>query len=199
MKRLRIQRPSPGTIIAMTALVVAVGGTAIAGPLANKSALSKSEKKQTKKLAQSEIQKAAPTLSVANADTVDGLDATALKVVSAATVNIALVSLTGAYTPVATVNITTQAPSRILATGSVEMTGDTSDERAQCKLVIDGVSGPETETTFDDINTNNEAVVSMDFSVSRPAGTYTATVQCAALSGTVGKDDASINVWGIPD
>jgi hypothetical protein len=75
------RRPSPGTVLGMIALIVALAGTAIAGPLASKSTLDKQEKKQVRKLARGEINKAAPTLSVANAatavnaGTVDGHDA----------------------------------------------------------------------------------------------------------------------------
>jgi hypothetical protein len=54
-------------IVAGAALVVAVAGTAIAAPLATKALLNKKEKNQTRSIAQSEITKAAPGLSVASA------------------------------------------------------------------------------------------------------------------------------------
>ncbi len=62
-------RPSPGTIFGLLALVVAVAGTAIAGPLATTSVLNKKEKKQVKNIAKSQINKLAPRLSVASANT----------------------------------------------------------------------------------------------------------------------------------
>src|SRR5215475_4587726 len=66
MKRI-IRRPSPAMIVAIAALVAALGGTAVAGPQAIISALNKKEKKQTRNIANSEIDKRAPGLSVANA------------------------------------------------------------------------------------------------------------------------------------
>ena len=50
-------RPSPGTVLGVLALVVAVAGTAIAGPLATTSVLSKGEKKQVRKIAKGQANK----------------------------------------------------------------------------------------------------------------------------------------------
>ena len=61
------QRPSMGTIFGLAALVVALAGTAIAAPLAIKSAFSKAEKKQVKKIATKQINTLAPGLFVAHA------------------------------------------------------------------------------------------------------------------------------------
>ncbi|MGZ5342898.1 MAG: hypothetical protein ACXWEK_07675 [Solirubrobacterales bacterium] len=49
------------------ALIVALAGTAIAGPLATTSVLNKKEKKQTRNIARNEIKAAAPNLSVRSA------------------------------------------------------------------------------------------------------------------------------------
>lgn len=62
-------RPAPGTVLGLIALVVAVAGTAFADPLATNSVLNKKEKKQTRNIARAEIAKAAPNLSVRNAQT----------------------------------------------------------------------------------------------------------------------------------
>jgi hypothetical protein len=64
--RLSGKRPSPATLLSIIAIVLAVTGTAAAG-VATISSLDKQEKKQTRKIAQSEIAKAAPGLSVASA------------------------------------------------------------------------------------------------------------------------------------
>ncbi|HSD25521.1 MAG TPA: hypothetical protein VLB79_14470 [Solirubrobacterales bacterium] len=73
MSRFRNARPSPAMIVAVTALVVAVVGTAMAAPTAIESVLNKKEKKQTKAIAKnqanSQITQRAPGLSVANANT----------------------------------------------------------------------------------------------------------------------------------
>jgi hypothetical protein len=64
---IRRHRPAPGTVLGLLALIVALAGTAIAGPLATTSVLNKKEKKQTRKIARAEISAAAGNLSVANA------------------------------------------------------------------------------------------------------------------------------------
>ncbi len=58
---------SPAMIVAVAALVVALGGTAV-GSVATISALSKKEKKQTRNIAGQEIDKKAPSLAVASAN-----------------------------------------------------------------------------------------------------------------------------------
>jgi hypothetical protein len=76
MSRIAKQLSSPGMLIALLALIAAVAGTAVAGQLAGKSALSKKEKKQTRNIATGVIQGLAPGLSVrqaANADKVNGV------------------------------------------------------------------------------------------------------------------------------
>ena len=78
MTRIKHRRPSPAILVAVIALVAALGGSAVA-EVATTSKLNKKEKKQTKKIAKQQankqIDKKASGLSVANADTVDGVDA----------------------------------------------------------------------------------------------------------------------------
>jgi len=66
MQRLRGRKPSPAMVVSIIALAFAVAGSAVAG-VATISVLSKKEKKQTRNIANSEIDKRAPGLSVANA------------------------------------------------------------------------------------------------------------------------------------
>lgn len=68
------RRPSPAMIVAMTALIVALAGTAMAAPTAIKSILNKKEKKQTKNIAKNQINALAPGLSVKHADTAGSAD-----------------------------------------------------------------------------------------------------------------------------
>ena len=73
MSRIKHTKPSPAIVIAVLALIAAVAGTAVAGPVAttSKDKLSKKEKQQTKKIAKKQakkqIEKKASGLSVANA------------------------------------------------------------------------------------------------------------------------------------
>jgi hypothetical protein len=80
LSRFRASRPSPAILVAVVALVAAVAGTAIADPVASTSAINK---KKVKKIATKQINKLAPSLSVAeaetantanNANTLDGLE-----------------------------------------------------------------------------------------------------------------------------
>ena len=195
------RRPSPSMLVAGAALVVALAGTGIAGPLATKSALSKAEKKQTRKLAVAEINKAAPRLSVAkaaNADTVDGANASDLRTSSAFNQNNDVIPIPGGMdTVVASATITTQSAGRILATGSAELLGADSDERGQCQIRIDGTDSFNYESAADDVGTDNEFVIAVNFAVERPAGTYTANLECRASAGTVSKEDAAISVYAL--
>ena len=65
--------PSPAMIVAVIALVFAVAGTAVAA-VATVSALSKKEKKQIKRIADREVKKFAPGLSVKSADSAKTAD-----------------------------------------------------------------------------------------------------------------------------
>jgi hypothetical protein len=69
------RRPSPAMIVAATALIVALAGTAMAAPTAIKSILNKKEKKQAKNIAKNQVNALAPGLSVKHADTATNADA----------------------------------------------------------------------------------------------------------------------------
>lgn len=68
------RRPSPAMIVAATALIVALAGTAMAAPTAIKSILNKKEKKQVKNIAKNQVNKLAPGLSVKHANTAGSAD-----------------------------------------------------------------------------------------------------------------------------
>ena len=63
---------SPAVVISILALVAGITGAAVAGPIASTSKLSKKDKKKVRKIADSEINKLAPGLSVKSASTVGG-------------------------------------------------------------------------------------------------------------------------------
>lgn len=65
----RIGRPSPAMVVAIAALIVALSGTAIAGGVLNKKKVKKITNKVSKKVANKQITKRAPGLSVASANT----------------------------------------------------------------------------------------------------------------------------------
>jgi hypothetical protein len=71
MERLKGRKPSPAMVVSIIALVFALAGSAAAG-VATISALSKKEKKQTRNIADSEVNKLAPGLSVKSAGALAG-------------------------------------------------------------------------------------------------------------------------------
>jgi hypothetical protein len=84
MGRIKGRKPSPATLISIVALIFAVTGTAAAG-VATVSVLNKKERKQTRSIADSEVNRLAPGLSVksansanaaTNSDNLDGHDST---------------------------------------------------------------------------------------------------------------------------
>lgn len=184
MKGIIRRRPSPSMIVAGTALVVALAGTAIAGPLATDSAFTKPEKKQTRKIAK----------SVANSEIAKaGLKTSSAFNQSGTNIN----SLGTSPVNLASATIKTQSSGRILAGGSAQIFGADSDEVGLCRIQIDGTDSLLYESSPDDIGTGNNDIIAVNFAVTRPAGTYTATLQCWASAGTVGKTDAAISVYGL--
>ena len=67
----RISQPSPAIVVAVLALVAALAGTAIAGPDASISAITKNK---VKKIARQQVTQLAPTLHVATADNASKAD-----------------------------------------------------------------------------------------------------------------------------
>jgi hypothetical protein len=207
MSRIIRRRPSPSMLVAGTALAFALAGTAIAGPFAMKSVLSKGEKKQVKSIARNQVKSLAPGLSVANAtnatnatnaSNVDGASASDLKTSSAFNQNNDVIPIPGGMdTIVASATITTQSAGRILASGSAELLGADTDERGQCQIRIDGTDSINYESAADDVGAENEFVIAVNFAVERPAGTYTANLECRASAGTISKEDAAISVYAL--
>ena len=74
MERFKGRTPSPATVISIVALIFAVTGSALAA-VATVSVLSKKEKKQTRKIADKQITKRSPGLSVKRADIAANADA----------------------------------------------------------------------------------------------------------------------------
>jgi hypothetical protein len=74
MTRSKGRRPSPAMIVAVTALIVALAGTAMAAPTAIKSILNKKEKKQVKNISKNQVNALAPGLSVKHANTAGSAD-----------------------------------------------------------------------------------------------------------------------------
>jgi hypothetical protein len=212
-------RPSPATVISVVALLVAISGTAYALPGTNTVnsgdiingevrnpdihgdavASGKIENGQVRKV---DIRDTAVDSAKVQDESLTGADINnAALPTSGAAQSAAVVTLAGgAGTDVVTGQITTTGTSRVLIDATAELTGANSDERALCRVLLDGGQiSLSYESTFDDIGTDNEATVSVVTSANNvSAGTHTVTMNCISLAGTVVKDDAGINAVGIP-
>jgi hypothetical protein len=192
MSLIKRMQPSPSMLVAGVAVIVSLAGTAIAGPLATNSALNKAEKKQVNRL----IKKAGPGLSVANADTVDGANAADLRTSSASNQNASFFALSSSFQTVASATITTHGPGRVLATGSASLFNPASGGTGACRVVLDGDTSVDYHAVTPDTG-NGSMVIAVNHAVTRPAGTYTASLLCRAATGSVSESDSAINVYGL--
>ena len=151
MGLIRTSRPSPAIVVAVLALVAALAGTALAGPNATTSAISKKKaKKIAKKQAINQINELAPGLSVAKAESADtaanasalgGLAANQLvRSASAASEN----RLTGggANGPVLQTTITAPRNGHLQITASSDVHLSVADQGIACVLSVDGSDVP---------------------------------------------------------
>ncbi len=208
-----LHRPSPAMVVALAALVIALTGTGYAVSRINGSSIKKNSVpgnrikenglggKQINESKLGKVPLAAQSETATNADALGGDPLGAVRPTSGAAAESAVITLTGVATDVATTTINTTATSQILVDGAVELQGADADERARCAARLDGFQiSFDFETTFDDIGTVNEATVAVAGAADDvPAGPHTVTLICTALSGTVVKDDAAVNVVAIPN
>jgi hypothetical protein len=106
----------------------------------------------------------------------------------------------GGGTDVVTGQITTTGPSQVLVAGTVELERVAGiGARAQCTLRFDGnLISLGYETTFENAGAPEASLTVLGSASNVAAGAHTATLHCSTLNGTVIKDDAAINMTGIP-
>ena len=176
-------RLSPPVVIAILALVAAVAGTAVAGPGATSSGLTK---KKVRSIADKEIGKLAPGLSVAsaanaanaaNAETLDNLDSTQLTP-AAGDGRTADLTLTAADQTVLSANITTAASGTLVASAALQVQGGT---RAECTLRFDGTSS----SAFFATSTTTEESLAAVWAQGVGPGAHTVELRCNSPSGAV--------------
>jgi hypothetical protein len=147
---------------------------------------------------ESSLGKVPSAASADNANTVSGKSANDLLTSSGFNENATVITSLGtSFVDVASANITTHSNGRVLASGSAQLFGSALAEEGQCQIVIDGVASLQYETSPNASGANNSDVVAVEFARTLPAGTHTASLQCRAVTTTVGKDDAAINVFGL--
>jgi hypothetical protein len=177
MKKAWKFRPSPAMIVAMVALIVAIGGTAVAGGVLNK------------KKVNTIISNRASGLTVArakNADNLGGLDPTTYKTASNYTQSATDVPITNTFVTIGSpIQVTTEGTRRLIASAAVHATTASTDGNyLVCQITIDATTGA-TDTDF----AVHTALSPVDASVSPlasavvGAGTHTVTLKCEALGG----------------
>lgn len=190
-------RPSPAMIVAVVALIVALGGTALAGGLLNK------------KKVNTIISNRAPGLTVASAKKADDADrlggdapseyATASNYTQSSTA----VPITNTLVTIGSpIQVTTEGTRRLIASAALHATTAATDGNyLVCQITIDTTTGA-TDTDF----AVHTALSPVDASVSPlasavvGAGTHTVTLKCEALGGVTPtmtvKDDA-LAAWAV--
>jgi hypothetical protein len=99
---------------------------------------------------------------------------------------------------VARASIRTQSFGDVMASGSAELFGANGGEWGACRILIDGVASSTYESDPDDVGTNSKTVIAVNFARRLDEGIHTAELVCLGVTGAVGKEDAAINVYGIP-
>ena len=189
-------RLTPAMVLAVLALALSLVGTAVAGPAA---LTSKITKPKVKKIAKREIAKAAPGLSVASADaadSVDGFDAGDLiRTTSGSTADAPDADGTAATAAI-------QAPGSgfltVFATADfVYGAGNTTDQ-VECLLEIDGAEVPATSRVT---NVSSFANVDSDCATNATApvsaGAHEVDLEIAQINDT-GVGAAAVSVFFTP-
>jgi hypothetical protein len=206
MKKARKFRPSPAMGVAMVALIVAIGGTAVAGGVLNK------------KKVNTIITNRAPGLSVAsaknadhatnadnakNADNLGGLDPTTYKTASNYTQGSPGTVITNTLVTIGSpINVTTEGTRRLFASAAVHATtAAAAGNYFVCRITIDATNGA-TDTDFvaPTALTPVDAAVSPLASAVVGAGTHTVTLKCEALGGatpTMTVVDDALAAWAV--
>jgi hypothetical protein len=192
MRRLKGLRPSPAIVVALLALVAGLAGTAVAGPDASTSAVTK---KKAKKIANKQITKRAPGLTVGNSEKLDGLDANQLTPASSNNVQSSNQDLSPADQVVLSTTITTAGTSTVLANAAVRLDSNGGgDDQATCFIRIAGSDGPPSFTGIPDVGAD-EITIPAVHGQSVGTGTHTVELLCRITGGSVVQvEDAGLNV-----
>jgi hypothetical protein len=203
MGRVRGKLPSPAMGVAIVALVFAVGGSAIAG-VATISVLNKKEKKQTRKVAKREINKAAPGLSVAkaaNADALGGNSPSAFQTRAGFSELTTQPDLTATEADIITTSIAIEEPKTVIAVATIEAEAPMNAvvHRVGCRMNIAGAQHADVFADTIPVTADaDETTLTLNFARDLPAGTHSVALRCRLISGTdVFVEDGSLSVWAV--
>ena len=189
MKRV-FRRPSPAMVIAIVALVAALGGTAIGAAFVTK--------KQAKKIAKNQVNKLAPGLSVNhaktadNANTLGGNPPSAFEVVARSGAPDSCDPGSTTFVNCSTLDLTLAHSSRLMLQYDAPYHRDSGTAVGVCRLVLDGTTVG--DSTSPPIGTTDAGSFGGTFDygftysvVSGPvaSGPHTVTLQCNQTSGDI--------------
>jgi hypothetical protein len=197
MKRALKCRPSPAMVVAVAALIAALGGTAIAGGVLNK------------KKVNTIISNRAPGLDVKSAkkaddaDKLGGLDPSTYKTASNYTQGSPGTVITNTLVTIGSpIQVTTEGTRRLIASAAVHATtGSTDGNFLVCRITIDATNGAiDTDFAVHTALTPVDASVSPLASAVVGAGTHTVTLLCEALGGvspSMTVADDALAAWAV--
>jgi hypothetical protein len=205
MNGVRFRRPSPALLVAAAALVAALAGTAAAGPVAKKAVTSK----KVKKIADKEIKKKAPNLSVKNSDQLGGVAANGYTVSTATAASTSLPgfqssSKTAVDIPGATasINVPDGQNATLVATfsGSSLCTNATAGFDCPIQVTVDGSTADPTpdpkgylwDTTLPPASAPDKA---LSETVSKPVGPGSHTVKVTFGGAGVAGTTFTLRTW----
>jgi hypothetical protein len=212
MERTRPGRPSAGLVIAIVALVAALGGVAAAGPI--RKALTRTK---VVAIADQEIVKSAPGLSVShaetagkatsadragsagnadhasqadNASTLDDLSANELVSFSASDSGEGCNPSSATFVTCESVNLFMSVGSDAVLIGNVGWYSVSSPTSGVCRLTMDGtqISGSDVTLpgeTVDVTDSTHQGGAGLNTSVFAPAGSHNFTLECSQTQGDI--------------
>ena len=188
MKRVYDFRPRPALVIAVVALIAALAGTAVADPGATTSKITKSKVKKI-------VNKLAPGLSVAHANTadsatnattaananqLDGQSSAAFQTASASDERTNTLAMTTSNQTVLSTTITVPAQKTVTAVASIEMVSDGGgNDNNNCNLAIDGTNGVRQSTYVTPNGLEDSTTLPLTQSLVVGAGTHTVLAECS--------------------
>ncbi len=204
MRHLRKHAPSPALVVAIVALVAALGGTSYAaftlpkGSVGTKQLKNKAvtnAKLGPNSVGTGKIRNGAVTASKINTS---GLTVPNDQTASNFTQSSPNQTITGAFATIgAPIQITTTGTKRVFASAAVHAVNTTATGfYLVCRITIDATAGVN-DTAFNQNAAPVDASVSPLASAVVGAGTHTATLQCASVVGGARVVDAALGSWAV--
>jgi hypothetical protein len=203
-------RPSPTIVVAVMSLVAALTGTAIAGPDATTSALTKSKVKQ---IAKKQIKRLAPSLSVAraasadtaqnaaNADALGGDAPAAFQTRATFTELTGQPDLTTTEEDIITTSIAIEEPKTVISIATIEAEAPMNAvvHRVGCLMNIAGAQPNDVFADTIPVTADaDETTLTVNFARELPAGTHDVALRCRRISGSdVFVEQGWLSVWAV--